>query len=226
MSEKKQTVLLAGATGYTGQRLLPLLNDQKVIAWLRADSPNIAAKCRALTSAGATPLATDLTVTPALIAKVKGADCIVSLLGTTKAQFDAKTSYESVDFGLNDALIKLALASGIPRFILLSSIGTEKPMGAYLTIKRKTEDLLIASGLDYIILRPSFITGPGRRAAEILTPFFKLAGLAYPKWADNYRGLSADLLARILKNIIADRSLKNQILAGTDLWSLTQNPQK
>jgi len=215
-----QKIFLAGATGYTGKQLLPLLKNHAVTAWLRTNSPDKAKKNLWLAALGTEPLITELTPTPTLITKVSHTNCLVSLLGTTKAQFDAQTSYESVDYGLNAALIKLAKAAGIPRFILLSSIGAEKPTGAYLKTKKRIEDELRASGLNWIILRPSFITGEGRRLPELLSPAFSLMSVLSRKMADLYRPMNAAILARVIVNVIQSSSLDNRVLEGSDLWKL------
>ncbi len=217
-----QKILLAGATGYTGKQLLPLLKEHQVTAWLRENSPNKAEKIHWLSSLRAKTITMDLTPQASLTEKVSGTDCLISLLGTTKAQFNAQTSYESVDYGLNANLIKLAKAASIPRFILLSSIGAEKPTGAYLKIKKLIEDELRASGLKWLILRPSFITGKGRRLPEMLSPAFALMRRLSPKMADLYRPMNVAVLARVIANVIQDTKLNNCVLEGSALWKLSR----
>lgn len=74
--------------------------------------------------------------------------CIASRTGTPR---DA----ERADFQANQALLALAEASRIDRFILLSAICVQRPRLAFQHAKLKFERLLADSGLNYTIIRPT-----------------------------------------------------------------------
>jgi uncharacterized protein YbjT (DUF2867 family) len=111
------------------------------------------------------------------------------------------------------ALGEAAKAAGVPRLLLLSSVGAGKPRGRYLQVKRKTEAWVEASGLEYTIVRPSFIVGQGRRAAQVF------GALAYPIPA--FRAIEVHELARVFIHALERReAVKNRILEGRSLWEL------
>jgi divinyl chlorophyllide a 8-vinyl-reductase len=61
----------------------------------------------------------------------------------------------AVDHGANLALLRAALAAGIPHFILLSAICVQKPRLAFQHAKLAFEAELMASGLIWSIVRPT-----------------------------------------------------------------------
>jgi uncharacterized protein YbjT (DUF2867 family) len=98
-------------------------------------------------------------------------DFVFALLGTTRARAarDERATgraagYEAVDYGLTVMLLRAALAAGIrPRFVYLSSLGARATSrNPYLAVRGRFEDELIASGLPYLIVQPSFISGSDR----------------------------------------------------------------
>jgi len=61
----------------------------------------------------------------------------------------------AVDYGANLACLKAARAAGARRFVLLSAICVQRPRLAFQHAKLAFEAELIASGLDYSIVRPT-----------------------------------------------------------------------
>src|SRR5262249_26305853 len=143
---------VAGATGYTGRALLQEIQKSEWKARPHARS------------AGNLPGAVvcDPRDVAALTEGMRGCDAVVQLIGTVRANF-AEGDYDAIDYGTTVALGEAARAAGVPRLLLLSSVGAGKPRGRYLQVKRKTEEWVERSGLEYTIVRPSFIGGEGRR---------------------------------------------------------------
>jgi uncharacterized protein YbjT (DUF2867 family) len=195
---------VAGATGYTGQALLEELERVKT-EW----KPRPHAR-----SAGKVPDAVlcDPRDVAALTAGMKGCDAVVQLIGTVRAKFD-EGDYEAIDYGTTVALGEAAKAAGVPRLLLLSSVGAASARGKYLAVKRKTEQWVESCGLEYTIVRPSFIVGPGRRAAQVL------GVLTFPIPA--FRAVEVHELARVFIHALERREqAKNQILEGRSLWKM------
>ena len=74
----------------------------------------------------------------------------------------------TVDYGGAVKLIEAASELGVPRFVMVSSMGTAdvehapEAMRPYLQAKRDADEALMASGLDWTIVRPGRLTdGPG-----------------------------------------------------------------
>jgi uncharacterized protein YbjT (DUF2867 family) len=197
---------IAGATGYTGRALLDALAAHPTWrARPHARSPKLdgAVVCDPLDVA-------------ALTEGMRGSDAVVQLIGVTRAQFAQGMTYEKIDYGTTVALGEAARAAGVPRLLLLSSVGAERKMGRYLRVKRETEEWVEKSGLEYTIVRPSFIVGPGRRAAQT-------AG-ALVAWSASLRAIEVRDLARVFVHALERRDVvRNQIIEGKSLWSLLKD---
>jgi nucleoside-diphosphate-sugar epimerase len=94
---------------------------------------------------------------------------------------------QRADFWGNKQLIDAAVASGVQRFILVSSLGAGKtkdaiPAAAYASLaevlaeKEKAEDYLIASGLNYTIVRPGGLKSEPATGQGVLTLDTHVAG--------------------------------------------------
>jgi uncharacterized protein YbjT (DUF2867 family) len=198
------TAFIAGATGYTGKAMLEEL-ARATGGWTARPHARSAGK-----------LDGAVVCDPRDVAKLtegmRGCDAVVQLIGTVRAKF-AEGDYEAIDYGTTVALGEAARAAGVPRLLLLSSVGAASARGKYLQVKRKTEEWVENSGLEYTIVRPSFIVGPGRRAAQIFGAF------AYPLPA--FRAIEVHELARVFIRALERReAVKNRILEGKSMWQL------
>jgi NADH dehydrogenase len=119
MTPRPHQVFIAGATGYTGRVLAPLIAksvDWRPVAHVRpgsshADSLPAEIERREV----------DLADTAALVSALAGCEALVSLIGTTRAQFGPGVSYETVDVGTTRWLVAAARRARVRRFVLLSS---------------------------------------------------------------------------------------------------------
>jgi len=197
---------VAGATGYTGRALL-------------AELPRLESHWTARPHARK-PGAPDAVVcdprdVAALTDGMRGCGAVVQLIGTVKARF-ADGDYEAIDYGTTVALGTAAKAAGVPRLLLLSSAGAGWARGSYLAWKKKTEDWVIASGLEYTIVRPSMIVGEGRRAMQAVGSLLWPLPSARPIEVHQL----ADLFVRALER---PDVVRNQILEGRSLWRLLRD---
>jgi uncharacterized protein YbjT (DUF2867 family) len=148
---------IAGATGFTGRALA--LQDARRFG---VDvTLQVRDRARAASLLGEDPRMKEVALDDksALTDALTGMDAVVQLIGTVRAKFDAKTSYETVDYGTTVALVDAARRARVPHFVLLSSIGAGTGLGAYLSWKKRTENAVINSGIPYTILRPSYLAG-------------------------------------------------------------------
>lgn len=211
-------VFLAGASGFTGMALLkhPDAHLLDIVIHLREGSPSIQnfegdQRVRIAPFEDRNQLAKAMT----------GCDAILSTIGTIRARFKEGVSYETVDYGTTVALIEAAKIASVGRFVLMSSLGAGHPVGPYLQWKNKAEQALIQSGLDYTIVRPSYLMGEGRARLPGIGPVMdgigKLPGLG--KIVDDFRPIPIEVLVRNYIRMLADNSELNKILTGRDLWS-------
>ena len=206
-SPRMPTAFVAGATGYTGRALMELFATRRRPTGSRG-------RTRARRASCADAVVCDPRDVAKLTEGMRGCDAVVQLIGTVKARF-ADGDYDAIDYGTTVALGEAAKAAGVPRLLLLSSVGAGSPRGAYLAVKRKTEEWVEKSGLEYTIVRPSMIVGEGRRAAQVLG----VLTVSDPV-AARHRGARAG--ARVPARARAARRGAEQILEGKSLWKLAE----
>ncbi|SEL25679.1 NAD(P)H-binding [Roseovarius nanhaiticus] len=148
-------VLVAGATGKTGRRVVGELQKMghTPIAMVRESSDT------SVLPEGAQTRVADLTDLSGDVCD--GCDAVIFAAGSGGDTGEELT--RKVDRDGAQRLVDIAEKAGVSRFVMLSSVGTEQPekggeMQHYLEAKRAADDHLEASGLPYAILRPVALT--------------------------------------------------------------------
>jgi nucleoside-diphosphate-sugar epimerase len=102
---------------------------------------------------------------------VTGADAIIHVAGVISAPDAAGFEHGNVAGTL--AMLAAATAGGIQRFVHVSSLAAREPkLSLYGASKAKAEDLVRSSGIEWIIVRPPAVYGPGDKETLEL---FKMA---------------------------------------------------
>lgn len=207
-----KTIAVAGGSGYTGKRLLPLLDQEKVRVLLR---PGTAASEEWRDDARV--VGVDCMSADALERELVGVDEIVCLVGTTRARFEEGISYESVDYGIPAALAEAGRRTGVKKLHLLSSVGANlKAMSSYFRWKGKAEQVVRESGLTWTITRPGPIVGAGRRVLQV-SDLFAVPASFIPGVSGlgrRMRSIDAGDLARVFVRLVRTDEHDNQILEG------------
>jgi nucleoside-diphosphate-sugar epimerase len=199
-------VAVTGATGFVGSRLLPVLRDagHEVRALTR----------RPMTDGdGLAWVSGSLEDPDALARLAEGADALIHVAGVINAA-DAY-GFELGNVAGTDAILTAARAAGVRRFVHVSSLAAREPeLSRYGASKAKSETLVRESGLDFAIVRPPAVYGPGDR--EILE-LFKMArrGWVILPPAGRLSLLHADDLAKLL-TALADPAAPSAFLAEPD----------
>lgn len=146
-------VLVAGAHGNTGKRIVRLLSQNRFEPYAMVRKEEHKDEMREL---GGYPVVADLEgdVSEA----VKGMDAVIFAAGSGANTGPEKT----IDVDQNGAirLIEEAESKGVPRFVMLSSLGADDPskgpekLRHYLEAKHNADNVLTSSNLLYTILRP------------------------------------------------------------------------
>lgn len=154
-------ILVAGATGKTGQHLIQYLIDQghKPTALVRESSDTSALPEGVGLRKG------DLTDLKEGVCD--GMDAVIFAAGSGGSTGPEMT--DKVDRDGAKRLIDLAQKSDVKRFVMLSSIGADQSdpqgeMAHYLKARHEADEHLMGSGLTYSILRPVALTNDGRSA--------------------------------------------------------------
>jgi len=103
-----------------------------------------------------------------LLPKIKNSDVIIHLVGIGKQSI--KINYETVNVEFTNHILNLSKKSKIKKFIFTSGLGvSDKTSLEYFISKYKAEKLIVNSGLDYTVFRPSYIVGKN----DLLTKYLK-----------------------------------------------------
>jgi uncharacterized protein YbjT (DUF2867 family) len=137
---------------------------------------------------------------------VRGVETIVHLVAIRQGRPE---QFKRIMVEGTRALLAAAKAEGVGRFVHMSALGTSaesKDVVPYYGAKWENEQQVQASGLPWVIFRPSFVFGPD---GGILPTFAKLAKLTpvtpiigsgrqriQPVWADDLAKLFAEATAR------------------------------
>lgn len=99
---------------------------------------------------------------------VEGCDAVIHVAGVLKARSRAEFDAGNVTGTLN--MLAAATAGGVHRFVHVSSLAAREPdLSLYGGSKARAERLVTESGLDWAIVRPPAVYGPGD--AEMLDLF-------------------------------------------------------
>ena len=151
-------VVVLGGHGQIAQQLLARLAARGDTARGIVRNPDHAGDLRAI---GAEPVVGDVeheSITPL----VAGADAVVMAAGAGPGSGPERK--RTVDLGGALALIDAAKANGVRRYVIVSSMGAGNPesdpgpMRAYIQAKAGADAALVASGLDFTIVRPGGLT--------------------------------------------------------------------
>ena len=93
-----------------------------------------------------------------ILSKIQNSDALVHLVGIGRQSI--KTNYDTVNVEFTKHIINLAKKAKINKFVLTSGLGVSSNSSlGYFISKYKAERLVVNSGLDYTIFRPSYIVG-------------------------------------------------------------------
>ncbi len=166
-------ILVTGATGFIGHRLVAALDEQghEVRAMTRRpesyDGPG-------------DPVAGD----------VHDADSLVEPLAGVEIAYYLVHSLDDADFERKDAEAARAFATaaakqGVRQIIYLGGLGEEgSDMSAHLRSRREVEELLGGTGVPVTVLRAAIVVGHGGISWELTRQLVKnLPAMVVPKWA-------------------------------------------
>jgi uncharacterized protein YbjT (DUF2867 family) len=206
-------VILAGATGFVGGRLLQhLLADpacEGVIALGRRPLPFVHPKLEARI------------VDLAALAPIAGGQAFCCL-GTTIRTAGSQAAFRAVDHDHVVAFARAARQGGATRFHLLSSVGADpQASNFYLRVKGETENDVAALGFPGLdIYRPSLLLGPraefrlGEAVARTVMP------LISPVLPAKYRAIDRDVVARAMAAATKLAPTSRQVHHFTELRQL------
>jgi len=146
-------VLVTGATGFVGPKIVAALTDRGLDVRVLARRPERAAGLGVEVAGG------DVTDPSSLAAAVAGCTHVIHLVAIIRGR---PADFERVMTEGTRNLVAAAQAADVTRFVLMSALGTsEHGTVPYYRAKWNEERAVIDSGLEHTIFRPSFVFGRG-----------------------------------------------------------------
>ena len=165
------TLAVTGGTGFVGQHLLRMAV---------ASGHQVRALTRTSRAAqeGVTWVEGTLDDPDSLARLTDSADAIVHVAGLISGSPEA---FERVNVTGTAHMIDAARRSGVRRFVHISSLSAREPhLSNYGRSKRRSEKVVVDSGLDWTIIRPPAVYGPGDRETLELFKMAKRGFVALP----------------------------------------------
>jgi len=145
---------------------------------------------------------------------VSGTDAVIHVAGVINARNAA--GFETGNVAGTLSMLAAATAAGTCRFVHVSSLAAREPkLSQYGASKARSEELVEGSGLDWIIVRPPAVYGPGDK--EMLE-LFKMArgGQIYMPPKGRFSLIHADDLGRLLLAAAAPDAPEKLIIEPDD----------
>jgi len=204
-TRKIRTLAVTGGTGFVGSHLLRLA---------LAEGYDV----RALTRGWKPPEDEIAWVDGALdrpetlVKLCTGADAVIHVAGSINAR--SRAEFETVNVGGTANTIDAARKAGVRRFIHISSLAAREPqLSDYGWSKARSERLVAASGVDWTIVRPPAVYGPGDRETLELFKMARRGFVALPP-KGRFSVIHVEDLCRLILALLDD----------SDSWAETYEP--
>lgn len=203
---KTRTLAVTGGTGFVGRHLLQMALDSGY-------------EVRALTRGWKPPeheiswVDGALDRPESLLKLCTGADAVIHVAGLING---SRSEFDAVNAGGTAAMIDAARKAGVRRFVHISSLAAREPeLSDYGRSKAKSERLVAASGLEWTIIRPPAVYGPGDRETLEL---FKMAarGLVPLPPGGRFSLIHAEDLSRLVLAVIDEPDTVSEIYEPDD----------
>jgi uncharacterized protein YbjT (DUF2867 family) len=171
-------VLLTGASGYVGGRLIPMLEKQPVALRCLARNPD---KLRPLTHASTQIVRGDVLDAPSLDEALRGVQTAYYLVHLMSGSKD----FEKEDRQAATTFAQAAKTAGVRRIIYLGGLGddSDPDLSPHLRSRHEVGQILRASGIETIEFRASLVIGKGSLSFDLVKSLTdRLPVMLCPDW--------------------------------------------
>lgn len=172
------TVLLTGASGYVGGRLIPLLEQQPVIVRCLARNPD---KLRSLVKESTQIVRGDVLDAPSLDKALQGVHTAYYLVHLMSGSHD----FEKEDRQAAKNFATAAKRAGVQRIIYLGGLGddADPELSPHLRSRHEVGEILRESGVETIEFRAGMVVGAGSLSYQLMKSLTdRLPVMVCPQW--------------------------------------------
>ncbi len=203
MASDDRPVLVIGATGFVGRRIVAALESRGEAVRCLARTP---AKAADLVSARVSVIPGDMLDPVAVTAATEGVRAVVVCVHTISRQTLRGDGGDFMDVeaeGIRN-VIAACRRVGVRRVIYVTSIGVDAAAtSSWLRGRAGTEQALFSSGLDATVLRPGMVVGRGGDGFGIVTrAATKRFALALGRPGQRFRTVAVDDVAEDLVDLL------------------------
>jgi len=213
MKKLTSQIVITGANGFIARNLRRFLNEKKIatICIARRNFRNYKSETKIIS--------TEFSHIP--ISKLKNSNSLIHLIGIGKET--PENSYQSTNIELTKKIIRLCKKAKIKKIIYNSGLGvSKKTTSSYFISKLKAEQLIVNSGLDYTIFRPSYILGTDDLLSQNLKKQIKKGSIIIPG-SGNYKlqPISVNDVTKIILQATTSKKFSKKIidLVGPEIVS-------
>jgi len=171
-------VLVAGGTGFIGRRVV----DELLAAGTHRVRVMTRDPARTRPRQGVEYVRGDVTNPPSLDAATRGIETVVHCVQFPNHPVENPRkgwTYEKIDAEGTERMVAAAVKNGVKRFVYLGGAGTRPGRTErWFVAKERAERAVTTSGMEYVILRPSWIYGPDDRSMNKFVAFVKYLPVA------------------------------------------------
>lgn len=173
-------ILLTGATGYIGKRLLPVLLEQghEIICCVRDKNrfPTEGIYNHSNVSLFEVDFLKDINFSES-IKEIDAAYYLIHSMSSNAKDFSSLEELAANNF------IKLVKQTSIKQIIYLGGITNEEKLSKHLASRKKVEEILLTGGIPLTSIKAGIIVGSGSASFEIIRDLVeKLPVMIPPKW--------------------------------------------
>ena len=159
-----------------------------------------------------------------LLSKIKNSDALIHLVGIGKQSI--KTDYDMINVEFTKHIVNLSKKAKIKKFVYASGLGvSDNTSLGYFISKYNAEQLIINSGINYTIFRPSYIVGKDDLLTKYLKKQIKKGTIKIPgSGSYSIQPIHINDVVKVFFLSVIQTNFKNKIidLVGPDLITFEQ----
>ena len=203
------TVLVTGATGFIGRRLVPELVERGMTVRAMTRRPE------AYDGPGE-PVGGDVNDADSLTDALKGVDVAIYLVHSLDdPEFERNDAEAARTFG------RVAAEAGVSQIVYMGGLGADgENLSPHLRSRREVEGLLGEAGVPVTVLRAAIVVGAGGISWELTRQLVKnLPAMVVPKWVSTMtQPIAVDDVIRYLAGVIGKEEARGRVfeIGGAD----------